>query len=109
MMCVIDSDYIYKGASDNPGGRGFLSVSMLLPSILKKNDTVSVSMLRICLGSIFRVSLIKLLPVMKLHVEMRGRGLIHPRSYTPSLTWKGFSRQGKFFPISLCLILDSSL
>lgn len=86
MMCVIDSDYIYKGASDNPGGRGFLSVSMLLPSILEKNDRVSVAMLQICPGSIFGINLIKLLLIIKLHVhdhlKMRGRGLLYPRIIT---------------------------
>lgn len=101
MMCVIDSDYIYKGASDNPGGRGFLSVSMLLPSILKKNDTVSVSMLQICFGSLFWIDLIKLLLIMQQHVhnhlKMRGRGLIYPRIYMPLLTCKGFSRKKKSF------------
>ena len=78
-MCVIDSDYIYKGASDNPRGRELLSVSMLLPSILKKNDGVSVSLLQICLGGIFGINLIKLLLSMKLHVhdhlKMCGKGL----------------------------------
>lgn len=97
MMCVIDFDYIYKGASDNPGGRGFLSVSMLLPSILKKNDTVSMSMLQICLGSIFGINLIKLLLIMKIRVhdrlKMHGRGQIYPCIYMHLVTWKGFSRQ----------------
>lgn len=70
------------------------------------------SMLQICLGSIFRINLIELLVIMKLHghdhFKMR-EGTAMPSHFYALPDLEGFQQAGKVFPGSFCLVLDLSL